>query len=455
MIRKLTLILLFFASASSAQQNDSLTIRRFYNEALTNGKAYPWLDSLSNKIGGRLSGSPQAAKAVGYVKAELTNLQLDNVTLQDVMVPHWVRGTKELGMVVGGIHQIPLSICALGGSIGTQKEGLRASVVEIHEWDDLKKLGKEKIKGKIVFINHPMKPEFINTFEAYGEAAGYRWSSAMQAASYGAVGVVVRSMTLLKDDNPHTGAMGYVDSIVKIPACAISIVGAERLINALKKDSTLQMYMNLHCEKLADTLSYNVIGEIKGSQYPDEIIVVGGHLDSWDLAKGAQDDGAGVVQSMEVLNLFKTLHIQPKRTIRCVIYMNEENGGKGGERYAELAKKNHEKNIVAIESDEGGFSPRGFSFNGDSLQMLHIMKWKNLFLQYGIYDWQKGYGGSDINHLKDQGTMLMGLNPDSQRYFDYHHAATDTFDKVNRRELELGAASMASLIWLISEYGLK
>ncbi len=455
MTRKLLVALFFITGLTQAQQNDSLTIRRIFNEALTNGKAYPWLDHITNQIGARLSGSPQASKSISYVQGELAGLHLDSVYMQDVMVPHWMRGPKETAMIIGGGKQIPLTICALGGSIATPKEGLKGNVVEIHDWEDLKKLGKEKIQGKIVFVNHPMKQEFINTFEAYGEAAGFRYASAAKTAPYGAIAVIVRSMTLSYDDFPHTGAMGYVDSVAKIPACAISTVCAEKLSTELAKDKNLQVFLNQQCETGTDVPSYNVIGEIRGSQFPDEIIVVSGHLDSWDLAQGAQDDGAGVVQSMEVLNLLKALHIQPKRTIRCVAYINEENGGKGGARYAELALQRHEKNIAAIESDEGGFSPNGFSFHGDSLVMLRITKWKSLFEPYGLYEWVKGYGGSDINHLEKQGTMLIGLDPDSQRYFDYHHAPSDNFDKVNRRELEMGAASMASLAWLMAEYGIK
>jgi hypothetical protein len=300
-----------------------------------------------------------------------------------------------------------------------------------------------------------MNPKFINTFEAYGEAAKYRYSTAAKAAALGAKGVVVRSMTLSMDDYPHTGAMGYVDSIAKIPACAISTLGAERLSAILKKNRKTQFGFSMSPQTLPDTLSHNVIGEIVGTEFPDEVILVGGHLDAWELGDGAHDDGAGVVQAMEVLHILKTLNVKPKRTIRCVAFMNEENGGKGGAEYASDAKKDKRKTIAAIESDAGGFSPRGFSFKGDSLMILKAIGFKKLFEPYLLFDWRKGYGGADINHLHDQGTLLIGFMPDSQRYFDLHHAATDTFDKVNKRELELGAAAMASLAWLLSEYGVK
>jgi Zn-dependent M28 family amino/carboxypeptidase len=448
-------IFLSFSFKLTAQPDDSLQIRKIYSAALTKGKAYGWLDYLCNNIGGRITGSPQAAAAVDYVKKELDQLQLNKVWKQEVMVPNWIRGEKEVAWIEQGGKNIPLNICALGGSIGTPTGGLKANVIEVNNFEELKNLGREKVSGKIIFINHPMNPESINTFSAYGEAGTYRYDGAVKAAQLGAAGVVVRSLNLSLDDFPHTGAMGYNDSTPKIPACAISTNDANKLSAALKQNKSIYLYFKTSCRKEKDVLSYNVIGEIKGTEFPDEIVLVGGHLDSWDLAQGAHDDGAGVVQSMEVLNIFKTLNIQPKRTIRCVAFMDEESTWTGPVLYAKMAKQESAKHIAAIESDAGGFSPRGFSFKGDTLKCLTVMKWKKLFTQYGLSDWDFGYGGSDINQLEDQGTLLIGFEPDSQRYFDYHHSANDTFDKVNRRELELGAASMAALTWMLSEYGVK
>lgn len=451
----LLVVLLLIVTHCHAQSNDSIMIRKIYDEALTNSKCMGWLDYLSNQIGGRLSGSLNASQAVTYVQMELTKLNVDNVSLQEVMVPHWVRGNKEQAWIINNTQKSPVAICALGGSIATPKGGLIGEVVEVYDWEEMEKLGKEVISGKILFMNHPMNPKFINTFEAYSEAAKYRYSTASKAAALGAKGVVVRSMTLSLDDYPHTGAMGYVDSIIKIPACAISTMGAERLSAVLKKNKKAQFGFSMSPQTLPDTLSHNVVGEIVGTEFPNEIILVGGHLDAWELGDGAHDDGAGVVQAMEVLHILKTLNVKPKRTIRCVAFMNEENGGKGGAEYANDAKKDKRKTIAAIESDAGGFSPRGFSFKGDSLMISKAISYKKLFEPYLLFDWRKGYGGADINHLHDQGTLLIGFIPDSQRYFDVHHAATDTFDKVNKRELELGAAAMTSLAWLLSEYGVK
>ncbi|MBK7967139.1 MAG: M20/M25/M40 family metallo-hydrolase [Bacteroidetes bacterium] len=449
------IVLLLIVAQCQGQSNDSIMIRKIYDEALTNSKCMGWLDFLSNQIGGRLSGSLKASQAVTFVQMELTKLNVDQVTLQEVMVPHWVRGNKEQAWVTSNTKKTMVSICALGGNVATPKGGLIGEVVEVYDWLEMEKLGRDVISGKIVFMNHPMNPKFINTFEAYGEAAKYRYGTAAKAAALGAKGVVVRSMTLSLDDYPHTGAMGYVDSIGKIPACAISTIGAERFSAIIKKDKKAQFGFSMSPQSFPDTLSHNVIGEIVGSEFPNEVILVGGHLDAWELGDGAHDDGAGVVQAMEVLHILKALNVKPKRTIRCVAFMNEENGGKGGEKYAGDAKKDKRKTIAAIESDAGGFSPRGFSFKGDSLIILKAMSWKKMFEPYLLFDWRKGYGGADINHLHDQGTLLIGFMPDSQRYFDLHHAATDTFDKINKRELELGAAAMASLAWLLSEYGVK
>jgi hypothetical protein len=294
----------------------------------------------------------------------------------------------------------------------------------------------------------------INTFEAYGEAVGQRWAGAMKAAPFGAVGTIVRSMTTEIDDSPHTGSMGYEDTIPKIPSCAISTKSAEQLHKMLSIEPGLKVKLDMKCITLKDAPSHNVIGELKGSEFPDEYIVVGGHLDSWDLAQGAHDDGAGVVQAMDLIYIYKQLGITPKHTIRVVAFMNEENGGRGGKKYAEEAKANGKKHIAAIESDAGGFTPRGFFMEGDSLKKEKVRNWKKLFEPYNIHSWNHEGSGSDIGHLKEQGPLLLGLSPDSQRYFDIHHTPTDVYESVSRRELELGAATMAALVYLIDKYGL-
>jgi hypothetical protein len=456
-MKKSVIIGAFFLSGMSvlAQTSDEKMLKDIYNLSLTNGKCYYWLEHLSNKIGSRLSGSENAEKAVQYTKAQLETLGLDKVYLQEVMVPKWVRGEKETAFILENKTKIAVPIAALGGSVATSKNGLTAEVIEVQGIEDLKKWG-DKIKGKIVFYNRPMDPTFIETFKSYGGCVDQRYSGAKEAAKFGAVGTIVRSMNLRLDDYPHTGTQSYGDLQPSeyIPTAAISTNGAELLSQKLKANPTLKFYFKQSCEQMEDVLSYNVVGELKGSEYPDNIMVVGGHLDSWDLADGSHDDGAGVVQSMEALHIFKSLGYKPKNTIRVVLFMNEENGGRGGKKYAELAKTNKENHIFALESDSGGFSPRGFSIEADDANFQRISSWKNLFEPYLIHSFVKGGAGADINPLSSGKIVKAGLKPDSQRYFDYHHALNDNFDAINKRELELGAATMTSLLYLIDQNGI-
>nr|WP_241781005.1 M28 family peptidase [Cochleicola gelatinilyticus] len=434
-------------------------LRNLYDMALLNGNSYDWLDTLSNKIGGRLSGSVEAEQAVRFTKEELEKLGFDKVWLQPVMVPKWTRGFKEYAFIESGEGEetVTTDICALGGSVATSEIGLKAEVIEVQGIEDLERYGRDQIEGKIVFYNRPMKANLIHTFEAYGGCVDQRYAGAMEAAKFGAVGVIVRSMNLKNDDFPHTGSMTYGDTPIKdrIPACAISTNGADYLSSTLKIQPDLQFYFKQSCKVYPDVQSHNVIAEITGSQYPNKYMVVGGHLDSWDLGDGSHDDGAGCVQSMEVLRLLKLTNYKPKHSIRVVLFMNEENGLRGGTEYAEQAKLKNEQHVFALESDSGGFTPRGFSFDTNEANFKQVLSWKALFKPYLIHYFEMGGSGADIGPLKDDNIVLAGLRPDSQRYFDYHHAASDTFDAVNKRELELGAATMASLVYLFDKYGTK
>ena len=450
----LTLLFGLLAGCSYAQNADSVTIRKIYSEALSDGKSYEWLRHLTKQIGPRLSGSAGAQKAVDWTKQVMEKEGFDRVFLQDVMVPHWVRGAKEEAFIHIGKQKTTVPIAALGGSVATPPKGVEAEVIEVKSFPELRALGADKVKGKIVFYNRPMDPTKINTFEAYGGAVDQRANGATEAAKLGAVGAIVRSMTNLHDDNPHVGGMRYGTGVALIPTAAISTNAADLLSKSLQTNPNLTFYFKQNCETLPDAPSFNVVGEIKGSEYPDEIIVVGGHLDSWDLAEGAHDDGAGCVQSMEVLRIMKALGIKPKRTIRAVMFMNEENGLRGGIQYADLAKKNNEKHIAAVESDNGGFTPRGFGIVGKPEQREKIIAWKPLLAPYGLTDIGAGGGGADIGPLAQSGTVLIGFKPDSQRYFDYHHTTIDKFEAVSQRELELGAASMTALVYLLDEHGL-
>lgn len=448
-------ITVFVCAFAQNPNSDSAVIRRIFDESLLRGKSYEMLGELCEKAPHRLSGSKHAEIAVEWAKAKMESLGFDSVFLQPVMVPHWVRGEKEDAKIISKAGKKKVNICALGGSVGTGKKGIRAQVVEVKGLDELEKLGREKVEGKIVFYSRPMDARHILTFHAYGGCVDQRVWGASEASKYGALGVIVRSMNLRTDEYPHTGAMAYKDSVTKIPAAAISTLHADQLSHMLQNEPNLEFYFKMNCETLPDVLSYNVIGEMRGSEYPNEYIVAGGHLDAWDNGDGAHDDGAGSVQSIEAVRLFMALNKRPKRTLRAVLFMNEENGLRGARRYAEIADSLKTNHIAAIESDAGGFSPRGFRLNGNDAKKEKVRNWQNLLIPYGLHDYRDGYGGADIGQLKgvQEDILLAGFMPDSQRYFDYHHANIDTFDAVNKRELELGAASIAALMYLMSEYG--
>lgn len=456
------LIIILFIGVLFAQETqkepsaDEKMFAQIYQAALDEGQCYENLRALCKDVGARLSGSPQAEKAVLWSKKVLEKLGME-VTLQEVMVPHWVRGAQEKAHIVanGAIKQRVLNICALGGSVATAKGGLQAEIIEVQQFSDLEKLGKEKVSGKIVFFNRPMKATNINAFLSYSQAVGQRTRGAVEAAKYGAVGVLVRSMNLRLDDYPHTGTMRYADGVEKIPAAAVSTNDAEYLSNLLKKHPVVQVSYEMHCKTLPDAKSYNVIGEIKGSEFPNEIIAVGGHLDSWDLGEGAHDDGAGCVQAIEVMHLFNVLKIKPKRTLRVVMFMNEENGLRGATEYARVAKEKGEVHVAAVESDSGGFTPRGFSIDTSWPRMEKVLKWQPLFATYNVYAFFPGRSAADVGVLKDGRATLVGFKPDSQRYFDYHHAASDVFEAVNKRELELGSATITALMYLFDKYGME
>lgn len=455
-VRVVVFCSLLVCSQLFGQSSDSIMIRKIFNESLENGKAYEWLTDLTENIGGRLSGSPQAAHAVEWAKTRMIEAGADTTYLMPVMVPHWIRGEKEIGIIIesnGNKQNVP--VVALGNSVATTKEGISASVIEVSNFEELKKLGKENISGKIVFYNHPFDEKFINTFDAYGEAVKYRWAGPTEAARYGAVATICRSMTNLLDDNPHTGAMHYNDSITKIPCFAISTNGANLLSRILKANKSTSFFVQSNCAMLDSVLSYNVIGEIKGKTFPNEIVVVGGHLDSWDICKGAHDDGAGIVQSIEIIRSFKSIGIRPERTLRIVCFMNEENGLRGGKVYAAEVDRKKEKQVAAIESDAGGFLPLGFGLNMEENEKVKIKKWAPLFFEYGITNFNIEGDGADISPMEKLKIPCIGLHVNSQRYFDYHHAVSDSIDKVNKRELHLGSAAMGALAYLLAQYGLN
>jgi len=435
---------------------DSLLLRKLFDEALTKGQSYENLRVLCLTIGARLSGSPQAQQAVDWGKATMEKAGFDKVYLQEVMVPHWVRGAKESGEIVSEKGKaVKVAVCALGSSIGTNGK-LKAGVVEVKSFDELKALPDAAVRGKFVFFNRAFDDRLIEPGQAYGGAVDQRGRGAIEAGRRGAVGALVRSMTSARDDNPHTGNMRYDEAVPKVPAAALSTKAADELSQLLKAAPGLEFQLEMSCQNLPEEKSYNVVGEITGTKYPKEVITVGGHLDSWDLAQGAHDDGTGCVQSIEALRLLRAVGFKPERTIRAVLFMNEENGVRGGTKYAELAKQNKETHVAAIESDGGGFTPRGFNVEGSPVALKQLQKWAPLLAPYHAADVSAGHAGTDIEPLQEAvgPKALIGYDCDSQRYFDVHHSALDTFDQVNRRELELGGGSMAALIYLLAKYGL-
>ncbi|MFL5739114.1 MAG: M20/M25/M40 family metallo-hydrolase [Flavisolibacter sp.] len=454
----LALFIIFSASIAFCQNDDSIFIRKMADEILIRGKAYDDLHVLTKQIGGRLSGSPQMVKAESWGLKTLQSLAPDRAWLQECMVPHWIRGGRDQAdaKTKNGSSK-KLDVLALGNSKGTGPKGISAEVVEVRSFDDLQ-MKKDLVKNKIVFYNYPFNQSFVHTFEAYSDAVRYRSSGPSQAARYGAVAVIVRSMSESTDNIPHTGSLRYDSAYAQIPAVAVGLQDADWLSNILKSQS-VSVNLKTNGQFLPDTIGHNVIAELRGSEFPNEYITIGGHLDSWDPAEGAHDDGTGVVQTIEVLRVLKALGYRPRHSIRFVLFANEENGLRGGTKYAQEAQAKGEKHIFALESDEGGFTPRGFSFTGsgsmEQQQFDKIHSWQNLLCPYGGCELEKGGGGSDIGPLHStQQTALAGYMPDSQRYFDYHHARNDVFENVNRRELELGAVNIAALIYLIDKYGL-
>ena len=436
---------------ANAQNADSLFIRKIYDEALERGHSYVNLRSLCKDVGHRLTGSPGAVMAVRWGETLLKRYDFDTVFTQPFTAPHWVRGTTETAWITNAQgRRLKLDVLALGGTVGTNGL-LEAEVIEVQGLDEVKKLSRSEVEGKVVFYNRPFDQKHINTFRAYGACVDQRWGGAMEAATLGAVAVVIRSMAQNNDNHPHTGSMGYNDSIVKIPAAALSTNHADSLGLWLSQ-GTVQLSLEMDCRTLPEVEAHNVLAQINGVDA--QVITFGGHLDSWDAGEGAHDDGAGVIHAIEALRILKTLGYKPRHTLRAVLFMNEENGNNGGKAYARLAKEMGEQHLAAIESDRGGFTPEGFDVEGSPKQVDQVRSMAKVLSGFRLHRFQAGGSGVDIGPLKEAypGILLMGMDISSQRYFDHHHAQTDVFENVNKRELELGSAAMAAMIYLIDKY---
>ncbi len=453
LISNLLLILIPFSN-SFAQHSDSIVVRKIYDEALLKGNSYKNLEYLCKKIGPRQNGSENSKKAVDWVKKQMEQYGLDQISLQEVSVPVWLRGTKEKAYIIDNKEKIDVPICALGNSLSTPNGGITSEVIEVKDFRELKQLDTTFIKGKIVFFNQIFDPAIIETSDAYLKVLNQRLNGASQAAKYGAVGVIIRSLTPSIDNLPHTGIVEYDVALPKIPVAAISTKAAEDLSKRLqqRKLPTVKFHFEQKCETLSNQTGHNIIGEIKGEKQ-NEVILLAAHLDSWDLGEGAHDDGVGCIQILETLRIFKKLGFKPKHTIRVVMFADEENQLSGAKKYAEIAaKKSAETYIAALETDLGGFTPRGFTIDTQQKSLQEIEEWSSIFRQYGADKFvKKETKGSDIHWLRNQNTILIDYKPDTQRYFDIHHTALDTFEQVNKRELELGTASIAALVYLIDK----
>ncbi len=422
-------------------------------EITENGKAYADLRELT-ALGPRLSGSEGAAKAVQWAKRKMESYGFEHVVLQPVMVPRWTRGDVERATVTSTSKPTALKVTALGNSVGTSKDGVEAGVVEVQGLDEVEKLGAA-VRGKIVFYNRPMDPTRKDKFKAYGQAVDQRVGGASVAARHGAVAVLVRSLSTLPDEEfPHTGLLIYEKDVPRIPAAALSTHSANELAALLKSDPRLTVNLRLDASQHEQVSSFNVMGELTGRDLPQEYVVVGGHLDSWDLGTGAHDDGAGVVQAIEVVRALKTLGLRPRRTVRVVLFMAEELGGYGGKEYARQVKAKAEKHLAAIESDAGGFAPVGFELEGSDQALAAAKRWLPYLAPLHADSIQKGFSGTDVAPLGELGAATFGFIPDSTHYFDFHHSARDRLEAVDRKELHAGAAAIAAFVYLLAEKGL-
>jgi len=416
-------------------------------------RAYDLLRKLT-AVGPRLTGSPGAAAGVEIMRTIMIELGFDNVRLEPVTVERWVRGDVERAAIVEPAlpERVPLAISALGGSVATPAGGLTAPVVEVRTFEELGRLGTA-VKGRIVLFNRPMDRRLLESYQAYGGAVDQRVRGASEAAKLGAAAVLVRSLTFREDGNPHTGVLHYDPASPRIPAAAISTMDATLVSGLLAKGTPVRVHMELSCDDLGPVPSANVIGELRGTDLPNEIVLVGGHLDSWDLAVGAHDDGTGCVASVEALRLIKECGLRPKRTIRAVMFMDEESGGTGGRFYAAADGRKGERHIVAMESDGGGFLPVAVA-GGPPGVFAKLQKWASLFEPLGIHRMRPGGGGVDVGPLAAGGTVLLGVVTDSQKYFDVHHSALDVLSAVHPRELELLSVALAAYAYLVAQEGI-
>jgi carboxypeptidase Q len=418
------------------------TAARIIGAALMSDKAYQRLAHLTDHIGNRISGSQNLERAIEWAVTEMKNDRLDNVRAEKVMVPHWVRGEESLELISPATRK--LTMLGLGNSIGTSADGVSAEAVVVRSFDELDTLG-EKVRGKIVVYNAP--------FSSYGATVAYRLNGASRAARYGAVAALVRSITPVSLNTPHTGAMRYDEAQPKIPTAAITIEAAEQLQRMYDRGDHPTLRLKMEAKFLPDAESANVVAEIKGSEKPEEIILVSGHYDSWDVGQGAHDDGGGCIVAWHAVRLLKELGLKPRRTIRVVLYTNEENGGRGGTAYRDTHRGELANHVLAIESDLGTYAPIGFGLGATAplqarANMTEIAKLLSSIRADKI---AASGGGSDIGPIVAEGVTGASFDVDSSRYFEIHHTPADTLDKIAPQDLAACVAAMAVMIYVVAD----
>ena len=440
---KIILIIAVMLSQSFGESIKSKYVEtslKIISKSLTDSTAYNRLGYMCDTFGPRLSGSKNLENAINWILKEMNNDGLENVKGEKVAVPTWIRGKESATLLSPFMKE--LSMLGLGGSIATPRGGLKAEVIVVNDWDELESRSNE-VPGKIVLFNAP--------FTSYGETVAYRYSGASAAAKHGAVASLIRSIGPWSMNTPHTGVMAYKDDVQKIPHAALTMEDVMMLSRIHDRNGKIIVKLDMNARMVADRWSHNVLGEIKGSIYPEEVVVVGGHIDSWDVGQGAHDDGGACIASWEVLRLIKELGLKPKRTIRCVMWTNEENGGKGNKGYRDMHMDEMDKHVLAIESDGGVFSPEGFGFSGNESAREIVEEIHELMKPIGANTISDGGRAADVAPLNDEGVPVMSLKVDGSKYFWYHHTNADTFDKVDFNEFNRCVAAIAIMAYVVAD----
>lgn len=443
-------MLLGILASAECQQNDSLFIAKVFQSAVSNRDAMKMLKYLCDSASGRLLGTENSIKAVKYLKHQVDGLKPDTSFLQEYKTKAWQHIYTHVS-IIEGKKEVKLHALALGPSVSTNDKAVVAEVIEVSSFEEFDSLKKEQVNGKVVFFNHEMSNSYTNPSNSYKEAFPYRSISAVKAAQKGAKAVLLRSLTQAIDTFPHTGKTKYADTVTKIPIAALSTYDCELLHGALKNNSALKLSIDIKANDINECISYNVVADIRGNEFPDKYILIGAHIDTWYNTQGAHDDGAGCVQVLEIMRVMKALGYKNRCTFRFVFFMDEELYQSGANAYGLYTGENKLQHIAAIETDAGGFAPRAFAVEAPDSFVTFLQTFIPFFKPYGLYSIYAGGTDTDIQPLKKFNVPLIGNKPLSQRYFDIHHSGFDTFDKVNFREMQMGTTTMAALMYLLDK----